>query len=61
MALVRNAVGIVADVSDAEAGRLNKRGWESLEAPTQSTSASAKRAPRKRAAAKSEAPTEEQD
>lgn len=58
MALVRNAVGIVADVSDAEAGRLNKRGWESLEAPTQSTPA--KRAPRKRAA-KAEAPTEEQD
>lgn len=62
MALVRNAVGIVADVSDAEASRLLKVGWASVDAPQeQPAPEKPKRTPRKRASAKPEASTEEQD
>lgn len=33
MARVRNAVGIVAEVTDAEADLLSRRGWSLVEAP----------------------------
>jgi len=54
MARVRNVVGIVADVSDAEATRLQKYGWESVEAPAKEKADEKPKATRRRSAAKSD-------